>query len=282
MIKSNDHDPNAPSPESTKMREYRGDNVRAEKPVSESPRARRRRRNARPDTFTTGEIAPATALPLRSVIHLCEIGLLPSTGGHGRGAKRELSVEALGRVAAIAALHQAGVPIVTGARLIEALAADDDIGVKIGGLQHLLQKPHNPNTGHLPFDVEVLREHDLNNPFWQHYYFSKHSTIYKRNTAFAYDNLLEIVDCKWCFSNALVDQDGTLTPLRAVSPGSLMVEIEGWGTKHVTATNLPLNALSAEGAKMIRQQFRGLITANVSLMMRDVLDAIEDLRPRSD
>jgi len=255
----------------------------AERPVATAPnRIRRRRRNASPDTFTTGEIAPATGLPLRSVIHLCEIGLLPSTGGKGRGAKRELSVEALGRVAAISALHNAGVPIVTGARLVEALADDPEIGIKMGGLGHLLHKPHNPTEGRLPFEAEVSREYDLDNPFWLHYCLVSFSTIYKRNTALANDNLLEIVDCKFVFHNTLVDQKGILAPGKEVSPGSLMVEVDGWGTKNVTATNLPLNSLSQQGARQVRQHFRGLITANVSLAMRDTLDAVHDYRLLSD
>jgi hypothetical protein len=81
-----------------------------------------RKRNARPDRYSTTEIAEAVGMTARNVIYLCSEGLLPVVeGGTGTGRHRLLDDEGLAKAALIAAAAEAGLPLLDGAALANAL-----------------------------------------------------------------------------------------------------------------------------------------------------------------
>lgn len=237
--------------------------------------ARRRKSDVAPARFTTGEVAKATGLPVRSVIYLCEKGLLPSEGGGSRSGHRELRIEGLVRAALAGALYSSGIDVAKAAVLVEAIAEDEDVGVKIAyaGLDRLLRdhfgvekKSPAAVPANAPWGDEPFHWHEL----------LKDSPVYVRNKGLVHDHILQILNGTF----------GTLTHLEKVgerySPAetfALLFRIENLekGAKDLIVKKTSVSPLE----RMKWEQAASVMTINLSLAARNAFDAIADLRAAS-
>ena len=235
--------------------------------------ARRRQEDSVPTRFTTGEVAAATGMPVRSVIYLCDQKLLPSEGGGSLNTHREIGLEGLIRAAITSTIFSTGIDIAKAARVVEALVDDPDVGSKIAraGLDHLARK-HASAEGSSQI---VVPEETLwsDEPIFWHASLWKTSN-YNENQASPYDHLLEIIDGKWVFINHLSVKDENLSPS---ANRFYMFEIKNI-EKSAKNMSIIQGPTSSSPVKLTWDKRKVVVSLNLSLSARNALDAIANMR----
>ena len=232
--------------------------------------ARRRHQDDNPARFTTGEVAKATGLPVRSIIYLCDQGLLPAEGGGSRATHRELGSEGLGRAAVIAPLYNSGIDVAKAARLVEGLADDPDIGKKISNnsFTNLIMEDEALEGPIIPAGIQWGDE-----AYYLHQYTRK-QPHYKAGFARAYDNLIEI-------------HNGEIVILTNTLPSENGLKISDEGTVVFLIRNLEGRSTTIEFEhpqpsrntyELKRYQLMSLVRVNIHLVMRNTFDRIAAMR----
>lgn len=234
--------------------------------------ARRRKDETEPTIFTTGEVARVTGLPVRSVIYLCDQRLLPSAGGGSLGSHREINVEGLVRAAITGAFYKSGVDVAKAARLVREMTDDDDVGVKIAsaGLREVLDAALGPDKRGdftMPYGVD-----ESEFPFYLHRELKK-TKSYKKDTAFAMDHLLHIVNSEHAILSHIEKKDGHLVPANV---GGLIFTIKNF-TGPSSDIEIKTTVISPEN-KFSWEKFGSVVSINLSLAARNALDGIADSR----
>lgn len=228
------------------------------------------------DRFSTTEVAYGAGLTSRNVLYLCADGLIPViAGGTGSGSHRQLDFEGLARVAVIAAFFQAGVEIYPAARLVHKLGEEASFHA-LANLESFLEMPRSGV-------IKGMKEDHLDpdNAFYLHDTLRRRSNNYRAHTAMAYDRLIEIFDRVYVFLNSLMIEDDQDAPVPGHRPICLY-KLGGWkrGSDAIEIAEVlsyPLGRVPSE-LKTARTNFRGMIRINVSLVIRDTLDAISARR----
>ena len=232
----------------------------------------RRRQDADRDRFSTTEVAAGSGLSPRNVMYLCSEGLIPVTGGgHGRGSHRQLDYEGLARVAVIAAFYDAGIEIFLASKLIHEIANQASLH-NLANLDSFLARPHSGI-------ISMMSEDDLDpeNAFYLHETLRRRSNNYTPHKGMVYDRLIEIFDRVYVFLNHLEAENNSGVLFPSNRPTALF-KLEGWrrGSDRVEMDHAPAHLLGKlpSGWEVVRVNFKGMSRVNVSLAIRDALDAI--------
>ncbi len=236
--------------------------------------ARPRDKDVAPTRFTTGEVARATRLPLRSVIYLCEKGLLPAEGGGSMSSHRLLGVEGLVRAAMTGAFYCSGIDVAKSAKLVEALIEGEEFGAKIAlaGLDELLHlhRKMYPEAGRrIPRNVPLVER-----PFYLHQVL-RSSEIYERDTGVLFDQIIRVLDGSYVFLTALVvtEEESYVDP-----GGAALLKIESF---EKSSRDMKLERLNPNVSENIESElYTSVLTVNISLATRNALDAVADERAK--
>ena len=237
--------------------------------------ARRRHEGPR-DRFSTTEVAKGCGLSPRNIMYLCSKGLIPvAAGGEGRGRHRQLDYEGLARVAVIVAFYNAGVEIYLASRLVHEIGEETNFHM-LANLESFLSRPQSEviSTMH---DDGLDPEH----AFYLHETLRRRSDNYLPHAGMEYDRLIEIFDRVYVFLNYLLS-GGNKDLLIASYQPSALYKIAGWkkGTDSVEIEHAPPHRVGElpPGWSGVMGNFKGMIRVNVSLAIRDALDAIAAAR----
>lgn len=234
--------------------------------------ARRRRHDIDPAKFTTGEVARATGLALRSIINFCDQDLLPASGGGRRSTHREMDMAGLIRAAIIGAFNRSGMEITTAARLTEAVSSSPEFTKKLAmaGLERL-------NTN-LPV---AARTTNFDQTRWGDASYHLHAAIretpqYEQGVALKYDHVLKLVEGRRVALSFLTDTEGGLMVSQLGTP---LVDIRNLGKP---ARDLDLQVLHGQSPEMTWSgEQRVTLHVNVSLTIRDALDTLGSYRKQA-
>lgn len=227
------------------------------------------------DRFSTAEVAAGSGLSARNVMYLCGEGLIPiADGGGGKGKHRQLDYEGLARAAVIGAFYSAGLEIYLASRLVQEIG-DETSFHSLTNLDSFLSGPHSGV-------VSTMHDENLDpeNALHLHDALRRRSNNYQPNKGMPWDKLIEIFDRIFVFLNHLEpEDDDTLRP--SANPIAIYI-ISGWqkGTDDVELDHAPPHRLGRLPAKWrrARENFKGMTRVNVSLVIRDGLDAIAEAR----
>ena len=236
----------------------------------------RRKHDAPLDLFSTGEVATGCGLSTRNVMYLCGEGLIPiASGGEGKGRHRELEFEGLAQAAVIGAFYSAGIEIYLASRLMQEIGEETSFH-DLTNLERFLSGPHSGV-------VATMREENLDpeNALHLHDALRRWSNNYQPQKGMAFDKLIEIFDRIFVFLNHLSPQDDRATLGPSDTPVA-MYRISGWqkGTNKVELVPAPAHRTRRlpPDWRRARENFRGMTRVNVSLAIRDSLDAIAGAR----
>lgn len=238
--------------------------------------ARRRHEGPR-DRFSTTEVAKGCGLSPRNIMYLCSKGLVPvAAGGEGRGRHRQLDYEGLARVAVIAAFYNAGIEIYLASRLVHEIGQETDFH-KLANLERFLSRPQHSAVISIMHDDGLDPEH----AFYLHETLRRRSNNYRPHRGMEYDRLIEVFDRLHVFLNYLLfDRDKKC--LVATDRPSVLFKIADWkkGTESVEIQHTPPQRMGKlpPGWAGVRGNFKGMFRVNVSLAIRDALDAIAAAR----
>lgn len=244
-------------------------------------------KNSPPDTFTTAEIGQATLLGRRSVLFLNDQGLLPAEGGGDKGSYRLMGIEAFARAAMVYAFFLAGVDIVRAAKLVLLLAEDDAVGSKAHNLWTLVDNQKRPkNTANWPFGPEA-KTWNLDNAYWLHRALTQHSRFYRAGKALTHDHVIEVFDRSMVYHCNLLRKSGSKDRLEPsqTTGGSLLAILEDWGRGQDLTVNRvrPMAIPASEELQnwlKHRSHACGIVSANLSLSIRNALDRLANVRKK--
>ncbi len=236
----------------------------------------RRKHDAPLNRFSTSEVAAGCGLSARNVMYLCSEGLIPIvSGGKGKGRHRQLEFEGLAQAAVIGAFYSAGIEIYLASRLVQEIG-DETSFHNLTNLESFLSRTHSGV-------VATMHEENLDpeNALHLHDALRRRSNNYQPHKGMPFDKLIEIFDRIFVFLNHLTRQDERDT-LGASDMPVAMYRISGWqkGTDDVELVHAPphrIRKLPAQWQR-VRENFRGMTRVNVSLAIRDSLDAIAEAR----
>ena len=224
------------------------------------------------DTFSTSEVAIGAGLTVRNVLFLCSEGVVPVVGGgRGQGHHRRFGFEGLARLATIAAFYHAGIEIFLASRLVREIGEETTFD-NLSNLESFLARPHSTVVGAM--QDEGL---DPDNAYFLHDALRRLSASYRPSAAMPYDRLIEIFDRRYVFLNSLDPDEGTQTLTPSGHPGALY-KVTGWrkGSSNIEIVHARPHRRGKPPAewKVARVDFKGMTCTNVSLAIRDALDAV--------
>lgn len=160
------------------------------------------------DQFTTGDLAVASGVGSRNIALLNDVGLLPrpSIDAEGQSGHRIYDYATLKRVAAVGALHSAGVEILLAARLLDILQ-DDFGGETPSNMRYCLDLAMRSAPGKAPWppSVEGVAGFSRGSEFWVHHALSTYGGGYVPGAALAGDACVEIADRAYVTARPLGD-----------------------------------------------------------------------------
>lgn len=215
-------------------------------------------------------------LSTRNVMYLCGEGLIPiASGGEGKGKHRLLDYEGLARAAVIGAFYSAGLEIYLASRLMQEIGDEANFH-DLSNLDSFLSHPHSGLVNKM--HEEKL---DPNHAYSLHAALRRWSNNYQPHKGMTSDSLFEIFDRMFVFLLHL-RQDNKRDTLEPDNLPKAMYRISGWqkGTEDVELAHAQPHRLGRLPAKWrrARENFKGMIRVNVSLAIRDSLDAIAEAR----
>ena len=209
-------------------------------------------------------------------MYLCGEGLIPiASGGKGKGKHRQLNYEGLARAAVIGAFYSAGMEIYLAARLVQEIGEETSFH-GLANLDSFLSRPHSGV-------VRRMREEnrDPEDALHLHDALRRRSNNYQPHKGMPWDRLIEIFDRIFVFWNDLEPEDDGDALGPSVNP-TAMYRISGWqkGTNKVELVPAPAHRTRRlpPDWRRARENFRGMTRVNVSLAIRDSLDAIAGAR----
>lgn len=232
--------------------------------------ARRRHQDDNPARFTTGEVAKATGLPVRSVVYLCDQGLLPAEGGGSRATHRELGLEGFARAAVIAPLVNNGIDVTKSARIADGLVDDPDVGVKISNSSfgYLLREDLSRSGINFPSDMKHGEE-----PYYIHQHI-RTRPHYISNTPYPYDHIIEIHDASRIILTNIDHSDGIL---KISDKGIVLFFVKNLAGKSSSVEIKQAPGITS-AQDLSRARLKTLVRVNFSLVTRNAFDRIAEMR----
>lgn len=259
----------------------------------------RPRQNASLEEFTTGHLMVAGGLTRRNTLLLAEKDYLPDIGTVGDETHRVGTIRTVKHIAGIGAFHKAGVELIPAARMMAVISGELEAayGELPAGFDLYLQRPLNPNPGNYPWDHRD-GDPDSRNDFWFHHLLvTRAEGIYRRGQAMVGDFVIEVADRQYVYTD-MVRKPADIPIIGGVQYSATpMFKVIGW-ERGENAEILPIHdeadrmgqyfpETPEERLRHLQREYLmahahavGLIRVNVSLAIRNALDAIHAYRTR--
>jgi hypothetical protein len=253
----------------------------------------RPRRDAPLNEFTTTDLAVGTRVPQGNMLLLAERDLVPGFGRVGMGAHRVGNYRTLQYAAPIGAFRAAGVELLLAGKIAAPIAdhLEHAYYTVPTMLDSHLKKGVNPCYPNLPWEMRE-GDPDYRQDFWCHHLLLTRTVIYRRGIPILGDFIVEIADGRFVYMDTWSRADQVKVVRDIHYSAAPMFEVVGWergGEAEVIPAHREASTLyGPEGrAENIRIEAKymnayvgavGRIRVNISLAIRNALDAIHDRR----
>jgi hypothetical protein len=257
----------------------------------------RPRRSSPLDEFTATDLGIGGAMSHDHIIQLSKRGLVPGFGKVGQGAHRIGHYRTLQHITIIGAFRAAGVDLLLAGKIAVPIAdhLEHAYYTVPTMLDRYLEKDVNPRYPDLPWDPrenETVVNPDYRQDFWLHHLLISRTGIYRRGMPIIGDFLIEIADRQYVYMDTWSRADQTKVVRDIHYSAAPMFEVIGWergGEAEVVPSYYEASTLEGkEGrAENIRIEAKymnayvgavGRVRVNISLAIRNALDAIHDRR----
>lgn len=257
----------------------------------------RPRRDAPLDEFTATDLAVGGGLTNDHMVLLSKRGLMPGFGKVGQGAHRVGNYSTLQHAAIIGAFRLAGIDLLLAGKIAAPIAdhlehAYYTVPTMLG---RYLEEGVNPCYPARPWDLregETAVDPDYRQDFWLHHLLINRTGIYRRGIPIIGDFIVEIADRRFVYMDTWSRADQVKVIRDIHYSAAPMFEVIGWergGEAEVIPAHHEASSLEgAEGrAENIRIEAKymnayvgavGRVRVNISLAIRNALDAIHDRR----
>lgn len=238
--------------------------------------------------FTAPEMEAGSGVSHRNFVFLAERDLLPPAEvGGGKGRSRAWAMRGLSWMATVGAIHGSGIDLLLAAKLVHAAIFDleSSRGHLWSNLESILRSARKmPTIEEVPGGAY--------NDYWMHRWIKRNTDSYVERQSIKTDATIEIADKAYCYEGAIWSPPYSGSGF----PGLCRVSLVRGGDVEVV-TPLTEAGYSAEtpydGSEPIpdrileeyRQAYRnsvGLIRVNISLAIRNALDAVERYRAETE
>ena len=240
----------------------------------------RPRRDLPPDQFTSAEMALAGKVSLRNFGLLCDEWLFPEgEGTKGKGGSLFWRTPGLGLIAVIGAFNRAGVELVVAARLAKSIS--DEFELVYGRMfsrldSYIMVIRSRADRCSDAFSWLTENEEVYTDDYWLHHFLRTRTDLYRKNTAFDDDVKFEIVDRAFVFRRAALPKPSPWCRIVAWEKGDNIVIMHTHD--EVDPSNLEdTDRLEEEYADAYKNAV-GLLKVNISLAIRNALDAVHEHR----
>lgn len=253
----------------------------------------RPRRDLPLDALSTTDLAVGTGVNSSSLLLLSRLGLIPDFKPVGLGSHRVGTFRTLRHTAMIGALQSAGLEPRLAARIVAPIVVHLDITDRVSTrLDQYLDKGVNPNFPGLPFDHRK-DDPDFRDEFWLHHFLTTRTGIYRRGLPILGDFLIEIADLQFVYMDTFDKIDPAKLKKGIHYTADPMFRVTSWerGVDEVEILSINEEAGTLGTPEGDREYERleveymaaylgavGRIRINLSLAIRNALDAIHDRR----
>lgn len=182
-------------------------------------------------TFTRDDISAASGLNQTQIENLVRLGLAPESEGKGRGSARRYDTDALAHFAVIGAVFDAGVDLVSAARLMVAI--NETIVADYDGMHDNLDAVYRRLGGQIPWlhDVPYNRKTDRFDRFALFVALRQNMPDVDLCEAHLGDLLIEVINRTYVFSGVYsngANNIKTFNPFGADSDVQAEFRLMGW------------------------------------------------------
>jgi hypothetical protein len=251
------------------------------------------------DLFTATELGVGGGTTRRNILLIDEKGRVPFAPTPKDESHRVGDIRTLKHIAVIAAFQKAGIDLLLSLKLVAPIADELEINYSEipSNLDRYMEKPLHTGPGDFPWEHQE-GDPDSRNDFWFHHLLlTRTPTVYRRGKSMLGDFVIEVADRKYVYMDVIRKPESIPVYAGVHYSADPLFKVIGW-ERGEDAEILPFHHEVANMGRFFDETERereghlhaeyldayahatGRIRVNISLAIRNALDAIHDRRVR--